>query len=316
MSRRLCCFLLAVSAVLGLFSACGESEGAQTGAYYTFTDGLGVSISLPEKPERVAVLFSSLGDIWLLSGGELCITVGETVERGLVDEASVTLCDSGAGKSVNTEVLLAAEPDFVICSADIGAQREAAAMLNSSGIPAACFRVDSFEDYLAMLKICTDITQNREAYRVHGAELAKRVEHLIAGTAGKDGGEILFVRSGSGASSAKAKTPEMHFAAAMLRDIGTENVASAAPVLLDGLSIEAVIAADPDIIFISVMGNEEAARAHMDSVLASEPWQALSAVREGRVYYLPRELFQYKPNASWDEAYQYLIGKVYGESEK
>ena len=63
------------------------------------------------------------------------------------------------------------------------------------------------------------------------------------------------------------------------------------------------------------MGNEEAARAHMESVLQAPAWQALSAVKNGRVFYLPRELFQYKPNAKWDLAYEYLIGIVY-EQEK
>ena len=37
----------------------------------------------------------------------------------------------------------------------------------------------------------------------------------------------------------------------------------------------------------------------------------LSAVQEGRVYVLPRELFHYKPNARWAEAYEYLLAILY-----
>ena len=78
--------------------------------------------------------------------------------------------------------------------------------------------------------------------------------------------------------------------------------------MLDGLSFEEILNQDPDYIFISTMGDPEAAFSYMDSLLQKPQWQALSAVQNGRVFYLPKELFQFKPNARWDEAYAYLIG--------
>ena len=68
---------------------------------------------------------------------------------------------------------------------------------------------------------------------------------------------------------------------------------------------------DPDFIFISTMGKESAAKAHMETVLAEPAWQSLSAVKNGRVIYLPKELFQFKPNARWGDAYAYLIEVLY-----
>lgn len=298
----------------GLFSSCGKPSENEADLWYGFTDDKGTEIQLTYKPCRVAVLFSSLADVWLLAGGEITITVGESVERGFADE-TVILADSGAGKTINTEVLLGAEPDFVICSSDVEAQVKTAELLNKAGIPSACFRIESFEDYLRVLGIFTDITGNSEAYTQSGKAVEERIDSLLNSVEGKNGGDILFIRSGSGASSAKAKTAEQHFAAAMLSDIGTYNIAESAPLLLEGLSIEAVLQEDPEFIFISTMGDDEAARAHMESVLQTPAWQAISAVKNGCVYYLPRELFQYKPNAKWDIAYEYLIGIVYG-SEK
>ncbi len=312
--RKTLLLLLAVFLIVGVFSSCGRVGADEVSPWYSFEDDRGEEIRILEKPENVAVLFSSLADIWCLAGGDIAITVGESVERGFADP-SVVLADSGAGKTVNTEVLLAAEPDFVICSSDIDAQVKTADLLNKKGIPAACFRVDSFEDYLRVLKIFTDITGDSEAYALNGEAVALRIDLLLDSVEGKNGGNILFVRSGSGASSAKAKTADMHFAAAMLSDIGTYNIAESAPLLLEGLSIEAVLREDPKFIFISTMGDDEAARVHMESVLKTPAWQALSAVKNGRVFYLPRELFQYKPNAKWDLAYEYLIGIVY-EQEK
>ena len=108
-----------------------------------FKDDLNNEFELYEKPQKVAVLFSSFADIWITAGGTVDITVKESVERGFANEQAV-LVDEGAGKSINVEALIMANPDLVLCSADIEAQTDAAKLLNKSGIPAACFRVESF----------------------------------------------------------------------------------------------------------------------------------------------------------------------------
>ena len=51
----------------------------------------------------------------------------------------------------------------------------------------------------------------------------------------------------------------------------------------------------------------------MESLVSDPVWSTLTAVKEGRVYLLPKDLFQYKPNSRWDEAYGYLIELLYGE---
>lgn len=287
---------------------------AEGDVYYTFTDDLGNEVVLAEKPERVAVLFSSFAEVWQCAGGMVDITVGESVERGFAD-ASAVLVDDGAGKTINTEVLVAAKPDFVICSADVEAQVKTAEFLRDVGVPVACFRVEVFSEYMNMLEICTDITEDKEGYAENGTTVAENVETMLNAVKEKDAlcDEILFVRAGSGASATKAKRAEDHFAAAMLAQLGTKNIADDVPVLLDGLSIEEILRSDPDAIFISTMGDADAAKAHMNSVLSQPAWQALTAVQNGNVYYLPKELFQFKPNARWDDAYEYLIDIVYGK---
>jgi iron complex transport system substrate-binding protein len=99
----------------------------------------------------------------------------------------------------------------------------------------------------------------------------------------------------------------------MLKELGTFNIAEKAPILLDGLSTEEILISDPDFILFTTMGDESAGQAYMDSLVSDPVWQTLTAVKEGRVYQLPKELFQYKPNARWAEAYQYLIELLYGD---
>ena len=135
----------------------------------------------------------------------------------------------------------------------------------------------------------------------------------MARAAEKPARKILFVRAGSSAKYTKAKTAENHFVCVMLDKLGTENIADKAPVLLEGLSMEEILRSDPDAVFFTTMGAEEGAVAYMESLLEDPVWSCLAAVQAGRVYHLPKDLFQYKPNARWDEAYEYLFTLLYGD---
>ena len=214
-------------------TGCAPAEGAGEG--YTFSDDTGREISVPEKPEKVAVLLSSLADLWITAGGTVDITVGETVERGFAPE-SVILVDAGAGKTIDLEGLVAAQPDFVLYSSDLSGQLECAETLRAAGIPAAGFRVETFEDYLRVLKICTEILETPERYTQYGSALKTEIDGLIAlAQAQEHQPDILFVRAGSSAKYTKAKTAENHFVCGMLKDLGTFNIAEKAPILLDPL---------------------------------------------------------------------------------
>lgn len=280
-----------------------------------FTDDSGEIISLTKRPEKTAVLFSSFAEMWAVSGGEISVTVRETVERGIVSE-DIILVDSGAGKKIDFEALSLSDADFVIGSTDIPVHKEARDLLKKTGVPFALFGVESIEDYLRVLDIMTRINQNEEAYTTFGTlvyEESMKVIQTAKAYSISHPQNILFIRSGAGYSSAKAKTKEMHFAAKMLDELGAENIADEVPVIIDGLSFEEIYMKDPDAIFISLMGNEEAARAYMESVLSKKEWQALSAVKNSRCYFLEKDLFQFKPNHKWAAAYEEMAKMLYPE---
>ncbi len=308
-------FLFLLCGLLLIGCSKGDEANKDNESYYRFVDDAEFEIVLNEKPKKVAVLFSSFAEVWTISGGEIAITVQESVDRGFAS-SEVLLVDGGAGKTINHELLIEAQPDLVICSLDIEAQKETADLLHDVGIPAACFHVETFDDYLRMLKICTEITENKEAYNQYGTEIETSIEELLGKIdTTKEKEKILFIRCGSSASSTKAKQAKDHFAAAMLNEINTYNIAENAPILLDGLSIEEILIEDPNFIFVSTMGNEEAAKEYFNSVLQDPTWQSLSAVKNEHVIYLPKDLFQFKPNQRWDEAYRMLIELVYGSKE-
>ena len=303
-------FLILCLCLLLLTGCAPEKSGAEG---YSFTDDTGNVVTVPEKPEKVAVLLSSLADLWITAGGSVDITVGESVERGFVPETAL-LVDAGAGKTIDLEGLIAAEPDFVLYSAGLAGQLECADMLRTAGIPAAGFEVETFDDYLRVLRICTDILETPDRYEQYGTALKAEIDGMIRiAQARENQPEILFVRAGSSARFTKAKTAESHFVCGMLKNLGTVNIAEKAPVLLDGLSTEEILLSDPDFILFTTMGDETVGQAYMESLLQDPVWKTLTAVKEGQVHQLPKELFQYKPNARWGEAYTYLIELLYGD---
>lgn len=318
------CFALIITT---LFSGCagkpaennGDDSGVSEGASfpYTFTDSVGNEITLEKKPEKVAVLFSSYADIWLTAGGEVSITVGDSIERGFCDD-SVLLVDSGAGMSIDMELLTSYEPDFVIGSADMSAQLETCEKLNSLGIPSAAFQVESLDDYLAMLKICTDITGNNEAYETYGTNVKAETDALLSKVSEYAAGleepvSVLFIRAGSGDSATKAKTAENHFVGMMLSELKTVNIADSAGILSDHLSLEHIVTNQPDIILLVPQGDEEAAKSYIEDLFSKSGWRDLDAVASGNYYFLPKDLFHYKPNKNWTESYEYLIDLIYPE---
>ena len=318
-AHKIITLILAFS-ILTLVS-CGNTH-TSGGDFYSFTDDLGREVCLADRPRRVAVLFSSYAEIWQIAGGEVSITVADSIERGFADESCV-IVDGGAGHTtINTELLLASMPDLVIGTADYPVQVEACELLASKGIPTALFEVECFEDYLGVLKIFTDILGTEDKYAEHGIAVKERIDSYLSAAleyldkTQNTTEKMLFIRAGSTPRSTKAKRAEDHFACAMLEELGLYNIADSAPVLLDGLSLEEIVTADPERIFVSMMGNdEEAVRNNIGEILSRDGYSTLDAVVSGRVELLPKSLFHYKPNHRWADAYLYLIEILYPEVE-
>ena len=274
----------------------------------TFTDALGREVTVPENPENTAALIGSFADVWLLAGGTLCGAAEDAWDDfGLELGDAVNL---GGAHSPGLEALLAADPDFVLASASTAADVELKAVLENAGIVTAYFDVDNFDDYLAMLDICTDITGRKDLYRTNGLDLQERIEEIKSETASADLTDeertILLLRASSG--SVKAKGSEGTVLGEMLADLGCINIADSDRVLLENLSAESVIRQEPYRIFVVTMGDDtEKAVDNLNRMMDENPaWGELRAVKENRLHVMDRKLFNLKPNGRWAESYEKL----------
>lgn len=278
--------------------------------FYTFTDSLDRKVVLEKKPERVVSLEGSYADAWVLAGGELAGVTDdvETENRmKITDDVKIV----GTIKEPNVEEILSLNPDFVLLTSDIKSQMKLSGTLEKANIPHAYFKVDKFEDYLNMLDIYTDITGRKDLYEENGLKVQKEIEGILSKVDNEKKPAVLFVRAFS--SGAKAKKND-NMTGAMLEDLGTVNIASKHPSLLEELSIEEIIEEDPDFIFVTAMGNEQKAFDALKNGIEKNPaWNNLTAVKSGRYILLPKKLFHYKPNAKWGESYRYLAEIIYPE---
>ena len=313
--RLLICVLLS----LFLLVSCGteapssQSASAAQADSVTFTDDLGRTVTV-DSPKRVAALIGSFADVWCIAGGKdtLVAAADDTwTQFDLdLDESVINL---GKVSEPSAETLLAAQPDFVLASTKTSADVELMPTLENAGIPTAYFDVSSFEDYLRMLEICTRITGCEDRYEQYGMLVQEQVDAAIASAQDKQGPTVLYLRATG--SSCKVKNSQNTVLVEMLADLGCTNIADSDESLLETLSMEAILQADPECIFIVLQGSDqEKARQTLEKAVLSNPaWQQLRAVQQNKCYYMDQQLYNVKPNARWGEAYEGLAEILYGQ---
>ena len=277
----------------------------------TFTDDLGREVTIAANPQKVVPMIGSFADIWCLAGGhDSIIATADDAWTSFDLDLGEDVLNLGGVKAPVLEVLLSAQPDFVIGSCNTAANLEMEDILVQAGIPVAYFDVASFEDYLNMLNICTQITGQTENYTLYGKNVITEVENAIDRQDGS-APTVLYVRASG--SSCKAKGSDGNVLGEMLAALGCVNIADHDDSLLDNLSLEAIIAADPEYIFVVLQGSDPAKpMATLEKSLLSNPaWANLTAVKEGRLYYMEHRLYNLKPNAQWGYAYEKLADILY-----
>lgn len=309
--KRGVAFLLA--AVLACcFPSCGPIFDRHDGSEgYTFTDDLGRQITV-KSAERTAALLGSYADIWYLAGGTVCASAEdawEDFDLPLAEDA----VNLGGTKNLSLETLFSCEPDFVLASTNTPQHLEWREALEGAGITVAYFDVVNFEDYLRMLKICTDITGKPEYFERYGLDVREQVNEILRRRDGQKVQSVLVMRAS--AASIRAKRSDATVLGEMLSSFGCSNIADSDSSLLENLSIENILLANPDKIFFIQSGDDiDGIEENVEMLFRENPlWYELDAVKNGRVYYMDKHLYNLKPNARWGEAYEKLEEILYDE---
>lgn len=313
--KKLLCPL--VIGVLLLLSACGGTPAASQAptaaaseTAVSFIDDLGRQVTV-DRPERVVCLIGSFADTWCLAGGAAQIVAATNATWTYFDlPLGEDVVNLGAAKELNMEQLIACEPDFILASCGTDRDVELEAAFEDLGLNAAYFSVNSFEDYLRMLKICTDITGHPENYALYGTAVEAQLEQAVARADGSQP-SVLYIRATG--SSCKVKNSQGTVLGEMLAALDCVNIADRESSLLEQLSMEVILQEDPDYIFVVLQSADPAdAQSVLETTLLQNPaWATLTAIQEGRYYVMDQNLYNLKPNARWGEAYEKLADILY-----
>lgn len=295
--------------ILSLLAGCGAGgEAPDSDRAVTFTDDLGRTVTV-DHPRRTAALLGSFAQIWMLAGGEVCATADDAWDDLQLDlpEDAVNL---GNTKQLSLELLLASEPDFILASTNTQQNMEWMETLEAAGIPVAYFDVADFDDYLRLLKICTGITGRDDLYERNGLAVQDQIETVVSRSrerVAQKGAPTVLCMVAS-ASSISAKNSRNNVLGEMLHSLGCINIADSEDSLLENVSMEYILLSDPDYIFIVQRGDDtEGMLENIARELESAPlWGQLTAVKEGQVYIMEKNLYNLKPNHRWGEAYEGL----------
>lgn len=302
--------MLSLLLALLLLTGCAPQSAPKDTQGFTFTDDLGREITV-DQPQRVVSLIGSFADIWYLAGGIDTLVATTNATWTYYDlPLREDIVNLGGSKALNLEQLIACEPDLILASCGTDRNVELEETFTAMGLNAAYFSVNSFEDYLRMLKICTQITGHPENYETFGTSVKDRVEAALKRPDGSRP-SVLYIRATG--SSCKVKNSEGSVLGEMLAAMDCANVADQDGSLLEQLSMEAILAADPDYIFVVLQSADpKDAQEILESTLLRNPaWAALTAVENGRYFIMDPNLYNLKPNERWGEAYEKLADILY-----
>lgn len=300
MKKRFLSFLL----VILLLTGCAAPvQPAAEGV--TFTDDLGRTVTI-DKPERVACLLGSFAQVWQLAGGEVCATADDAWDD-LALELSDDCVNLGNTKELSLELLLSCQPDLILASANTRQNLEWRETLEAAKLPVAYFDVADFDGYLRLLKLCTGITGRSDLYETNGLAVQEQIRAVLEKAQNRGTSPTVLCMRAS-ATMVTVKNSEDNVLGEMLRALGCVNIADSDSSLLENLSVERIVEADPDYIFIVQRGdNTEGMRAYVENMMTENPiWQELTAVKEGRLFFMDKNLYNLKPNHRWGEAYEKL----------
>ena len=266
--------------------------------FFAFTASTFAKAVKTKMPGKVVALSKSVAEMWLLAGGSLAGTTSDGLE--LADAKNTV--SIGSLTNASLEAIVALNPELVILTLDIPLHKKLEENLRSLGIKTYVADVKSFSDYANVMKDFTALTGKSNLYKKNVTDLHNEIKKIIDSVQASKKESYLFMR----VSTAKNKVLKNHFGNEIFMDLGLLPIVDDNS-QLDEISMEALLAANPDYIFVVAQGNEEKAEEAFYKAYKSNPaWKSLKAVQNNKIIMLPKDLFNYKPNARWAESYRLI----------
>ena len=316
--------LIALLLVLVLLAGCAPAATVENTR--TVIDHDGVSVTLPEKVERIvvcdilplpsvlAVFFDSAEKIVGMSGTSM-----SAAKNGLLGELYPEILDAETGfidgSTVNTEELLKLQPDVVFYNAS---RKELGEQLRKAGFPAVAISVNKWDydcietlnQWAALLGEIFPENDRREAVAAYSGKIYNLVQDRVREIPERK--QVLFLYQ---YSEANLLTSGQKFFGQWWADaIGAENVAH--ELSTDNsvsVNMEQVYAWNPEMVFITnftTAGPDDL----YENTVGVYDWSGVQAVRDRQVNKMPLGMYRsYTPGADTPVTLLWMAKTAYPE---
>lgn len=310
--KKFLCVVIAVWIIL--LAGCGAEKTAEVGEkiFCTLSDDDNREIKLTQKPERIVVTSASFLEPLNEVGGEV---VGRPSSKTKLPDFAKNAVDIGPVYQIDTEKLLSCNPDLVLINK--GMNERLGEVLDGNNIAYLVIEMKDYESVKKNIERFAQIVGNPE----RGKNLVDKMDSDIAEIKNKlpaDKKKVAIIHSTAQGLSVQL---DNSIAGNVVKILGWENVASNMTATKDGgdtapYSLEILIEQNPEIIFVTSMGDIDEIKNNMEKMIAeNQAWQTIPAIKNSKMYYLPQDLFLLSPGIHYPDAVRYVAKLIYSEIE-
>lgn len=303
-------FLLAAAA---LFAGCGAEKSAKTeqgASFAVIQDDMGREVKLSKKPERIVALSASFLEPLHAVGGDV---VGRPDSKTKMPDYAKDKASVGEVYQIDVEKVLACQPDLVLINK--GMNEKLISTLEANNVPSIVIDMRSYEDVKREIKTFAQITGEKEKGDALIHEMDAKIEGVLARVP-QEKKRVAILHSTSQGLSVQL---DGSIAGSIAKALGWENVAAGMTPLEKNpdaapYSMETLVEQNPEIIFVTSMGKMDEIKKNMEKTIAESPaWQSIPAIKQGKLYYLPQDLFLLSPGLHYPEAFEMMAKLIYPE---
>lgn len=276
--------------------------------FLTVEDDLGNKVTLNKKPERIVVTSAAFLEPLHAIGANI---VGRPDSKNKTPDWAKDIPSVGQVYQIDIERVMSCKPDLVILNK--GMNEKIPSILNENKISVLVIEMKTYQEVKHTLEIFSKISGEPEK----GEELNRAMDDDIRQILSKLPDEkkrVIILHS-----TAQGLTVQLNgsIAGNIVDMLNWENVASDMTPLEKrpdsaSYSFETLVEKNPEIIFITSMGNLDEIKSNMQGImLSNEVWQTLTAVKNNEVYYLPQDLFLLSPGLDYPKAVKTMVQLVY-----
>lgn len=310
-SLLLSSFLIILTMIVGGCGIPNNNTEKQTSTYENaiqIIDATGRKVVFNKSPQRVICLSPSYLNLIDAVGGKI---IGRSDSKLVKMPKQYENVDTvGLTGIINIEKVISLNPDCVIGIKLF--HNKFVDTFKDNKIKKIFFQGKKIEDIKRALKILGKLYGQKDKATKAIAKLDNDIEKIVKNFKYKNQ-KIVILHS-----TARDVTVELDcsIAGCVAKTLNLNNIASKDLPLNKNsdktpFSLEVLLERNPEIIFVTTMGNADKLKDKLISNMRANPaWNSVEAVKKGNIIFLPKDLFLINPGIRYPEAIKYMADEI------